>query len=148
MWWYLSNWIRIYPCWNLVIVFINPWLDLWFWIRVNPAGNLLIVGWYLWCLIWIHPWLNLSHWVWVNPCWDLRWLNVWFLVIICWSLVIVCWCLVVVCWGLVCSRLLISSWSLIVVIACWGCLLIPFILVLFVTSFFALILNVIKINLK
>ena len=141
MWWYLSNWIRIYPCWNLVVVFINPWLYLWFWIRVNPAGNLLIVRWYLWCLIWIYPGLYLSHWVWVHPCWDLGWLNVWFLVIICWSLIIVSW-------GLISSRLLISSWSLIVVIACWGCLLIPFILVFLVTSFFALILNVIKINLK
>ena len=129
MWWNLGNWIRINPSWYLIIVLVNPWLDLWFWVRINPTWDLLIMWWHLWCFIWIDPWLDLGYGVRVYPCWNLGWLN------ICLFLVIVSWSLVIVCWSLVRSR------SLIVVVASGSCLLIsiPFILVLFVSSFFTLI---------
>ena len=145
MWWDLSNWVRIYPSWYLVIVFVDPWLDLWFWVRINPAWHLLIIWWNLWCFIWIYPWLDLSYWVWVNPCWNLGWLNIsLLLVVVSWSLVVISWSLIIVSWGLVVvSWSLVSGWSLIVVVS-RSCLLIPFILVLFVTSFFTLIEFLIK----
>ena len=147
MWRDLSNWVGINPSWYLVIVFVYPWLDLWFWVRINPAWHLLIMWWNLWCLIWIYPWLDLSYWVWVNPCWNLGWLNIsLLLIVVSWSLVVVSWSLIIVSWGLVVvSWSLVSGWSLIVVvIVSRSCLLIPFILVLLVTSFFTLIEFLIK----
>ena len=141
----LSNWIRIYPCWNCSwfsrwfpifskfhINFIRSskwkiwraskpaliimWWNLGNWIRIDPSWYLIIVL--------VNPWLDLWFWVRINPTWDLliMWWHLWCFIWIDPWLDLGYGVRVYPCWNLgwlnICLFLVIVSWSLVIV--CWS----------------------------